>query len=121
MSDPFGQTQFVVPQLFSYVGDEPELKDVLCIKGGNTAYPCELCCVHSSQLSHLKASKQHRFPPREQADQVSFIVSQSRVTLPTVGYNGSCCIMCMAIMCGTCRRPSSSCFNQPLPMHSARN
>lgn len=66
LADPHGQQRFVVPQLFSFVGDDPELKDVLCIKGGNTQHPCEMCLVPNDNLHNLPAV----FPQRNQCDQV---------------------------------------------------
>ncbi|GAX78381.1 hypothetical protein CEUSTIGMA_g5823.t1 [Chlamydomonas eustigma] len=51
--DPWGNNQFVVPMLFSYVGDEPEIKDLSCVKGPPSAFPCEFCMVFLEQLSNL--------------------------------------------------------------------
>lgn len=64
LCDPFGQQRFVIPHLFSFVGDEPELKDVFCIKGAGSKHPCELCMVDSASLNDVA------FPPRMQRDQV---------------------------------------------------
>lgn len=50
MQDPAGTTRSVFPRLFSYVVDDPESKDLLCIKGGNSAYSCELCWVPKDRL-----------------------------------------------------------------------
>ena len=33
--------------------DEPESKDITCIKGGNTKHPCELCMIEHQQLHVL--------------------------------------------------------------------
>lgn len=43
--DPEGVRRCVVPRLLSYMCDDPEGKDVSCIKGGNTECPCEMCMV----------------------------------------------------------------------------
>ena len=40
MYDPSGRYQLVYPRLLSYVVDDPEGKDVMCIKGGNSKHPC---------------------------------------------------------------------------------
>ena len=67
LCDPFGKQRFVIPHLFSYVGDEPELKDIFCIKGHGSKHPCELCMVDSHRLNDVEAA----FPVRLQCDQVS--------------------------------------------------
>ncbi len=43
LPDPWGVMQRVVPLLHSYVGDDPECKDVNCTKSGK--FPCERCLV----------------------------------------------------------------------------
>ncbi len=41
------------PHLFSYVVDDPEGKDLTCIKGGNTKHSCELCWVDHNNLANM--------------------------------------------------------------------
>jgi len=43
--DPSGIMRNVRMCLFSYVVDDPEGKDVSCIKGGSSFHPCEVCMV----------------------------------------------------------------------------
>jgi hypothetical protein len=50
--DPDGIRQHVHPRLLSYVADDPELKDVYCIKNGKL--PCEMCYVPKTELSDIK-------------------------------------------------------------------
>lgn len=57
----------MVPHFFSFVGDEPELKDVFCIKGHGSKHPCEHCLVDSARLNDMERA----CPPRMQKDQVS--------------------------------------------------
>ena len=42
-----------MPVLASYVADLPEVADMLCIKSGGTAFPCEACWVPLEQLGDL--------------------------------------------------------------------
>ena len=53
MGDPWGRLQNVHPRLLSYVADDPESKDVLCIKGGNSEFICEACWVPRSDLIRI--------------------------------------------------------------------
>lgn len=45
VKDPWGQDILAIPRLFSYVVDNPEGKDLSCIKGGSSKLPCEQCKV----------------------------------------------------------------------------
>jgi hypothetical protein len=55
------------PHLFSYVVDDPEGKDVTCIKGGQSNHPCELCWVSQDQLSNVTIACAERTIPQQQA------------------------------------------------------
>ncbi len=48
--DPSGKYQLVYPRLLNYVLDDPEGKDILCIKGGQAKHPCEVCWVPHEEL-----------------------------------------------------------------------
>ncbi len=69
LKDPEGKEHLVFPRLFSYVVDDPESKDVTCIKGGNSAYPCELCWVPNDQLSNVTL----KFADRTEKQQVKCV------------------------------------------------
>jgi hypothetical protein len=51
--DPSGNSQFVFPRLFSFVGDEPEIKDLSCVKGVPSREPCEACRCPVHSLSDI--------------------------------------------------------------------
>ncbi len=51
--DPDGLPRLVYPHLLSYVMDDPEGKDVLCMKGAPSVHPCEACWVPLEQLHQL--------------------------------------------------------------------
>lgn len=65
LKDPSGVMQHVYPRLLNYCFDDPESKMVMCIKGGNTQYPCELCKVPHDKLHLIGAV----FEPRTEAHQ----------------------------------------------------
>jgi hypothetical protein len=68
MQDPSGRVQLVHPCLFSYVVDDPEGKDVTCIKGSNSNHPCELCWVNRGELDDMRCTIS--FPLRTECQQV---------------------------------------------------
>ena len=75
VQDPTGKVQLVFPRLFTYVVDDPESKDLTCIRGGNSAYPCEICWVPKSDLSNL--SMYHA--QRTEAQQVTLITQPCKL------------------------------------------
>lgn len=71
----------VYPRLFSYVVDDPESKDITCIKGGSSQYPCELCMVEHSRLADLEAALAGDFGIRtEKMQRAAFKVVSSAPT-----------------------------------------
>ena len=54
LADPWGRQRLVFPQLFSYVTDDPEAKDLSCIRGGSTECCCEFCRVPRLSLHDLE-------------------------------------------------------------------
>lgn len=53
LTDPWGRQRQVFPQLFSYVTDDPEAKDLSCIRGGTAGHSCEFCLVPRLSLHDL--------------------------------------------------------------------
>jgi hypothetical protein len=64
--DPWGDMRLVFPALHSYVADDPECKDLCCIKRG--MHPCERCLVHKSALN---AHPSVKYPVRDEQQQVA--------------------------------------------------
>jgi hypothetical protein len=83
MYDPWGRYQLVFPRLLSYVVDDPEGKDVACIKGGRTNHSCERCWVHSEKLVHIDK----QYAPRTERKQTELYnkISTTRKTNRTEG------------------------------------
>jgi hypothetical protein len=77
--DPWGKDRLVFPQLFSYVVDDPEGKDVSCIKGVPSAEPCEFCRARFGQLLQIR----DRWPSRSEAHQKQLYERAMRCTTAT--------------------------------------
>jgi hypothetical protein len=48
---PQGIEYLVFPRVMSYVGDDPEIRDLLCIKSHQGKLPCESCTASQDQLA----------------------------------------------------------------------
>lgn len=55
--------QLVFPRIFSYVVDEPEGKDISCLRGWPSFHPCERCWVHRDQLHDVGAQNDEKTVP----------------------------------------------------------
>lgn len=67
LTDSLQRQHNVFPRLFSYVVDDPESKDITCIKGGSTKFPCELCMVDHDSLHDIPAALGNKFKLRTEA------------------------------------------------------
>jgi len=50
-----GKTYVAFPRILMYMCDQPEEKSVLCLKGGNTTYPCSSCRVRVEEAGAFQA------------------------------------------------------------------
>ena len=56
LMDSTGKEQLVFTRLFNYAIDNPEIKDMVCLRGGHLGnFNCEICfCPSASQLKLSK-------------------------------------------------------------------
>jgi hypothetical protein len=47
---PDGKQYLFFPRILSYVADDPEIRDMLCILAHNSRFPCEICFVTTEDL-----------------------------------------------------------------------